>query len=67
VTVKAVTDRRGPAAKAQLLYEETEESIRKREAISAQLQFEHPPEFDLPGRPSKKDRRAILKFTKRGW
>jgi ribosome-associated heat shock protein Hsp15 len=67
VTVKGVTDRRGPAAKAQLLYEETEESIRRREAVSAQLKFERPPEFDLPGRPSKKDRRAILKFTKRGW
>jgi ribosome-associated heat shock protein Hsp15 len=67
VIIKGVTDLRGPAAQAQLLYEETEESIHKREAISAQLKFERPPEFDLSGRPSKKDRRAILKFTKRGW
>ena len=67
VIIKGVTDLRGPAAKAQLLYEETKESIRKREAISVQLKFERPPEFDLPGRPSKKDRRAMVKFTKRGW
>jgi ribosome-associated heat shock protein Hsp15 len=67
VIVRGVTDLRGPATKAQLLYQETEESIRKREAISTQLKFERPPEFDLPGRPSKKDRRAMVKFTKRGW
>jgi len=34
---------------------------------SAQLKLERPPEFHSPGRPSKKDRRAVLRFTKRGW
>jgi ribosome-associated heat shock protein Hsp15 len=67
VVVKGLTKLRGPAAEAQVLYEETEESIRKREAISAHLRFERPPEFNIPGRPSKKDRRAVLRFTKRGW
>ena len=67
VAVKGLAKLRGPAAEAQLLYEETEESIRKREAISAQFKFERPPEFNIPGRPSKKDRRAVLRFTKRGW
>ena len=67
VVIKGLAKLRGPAAEAQLLYEETEESIRKREAISAQFKFERPPEFNLPGRPSKKDRRAVLRFTKRGW
>jgi ribosome-associated heat shock protein Hsp15 len=67
VVVKGLAKLRGPAAEAQLLYEETEESIRKREAISAQFKFERPPEFNIPGRPSKKDRRAVLRFTKRGW
>ena len=67
VVVKGVAKVRGPAAEAQLLYEETEESIRKREAASAQLKLERPPEFHIPGRPSKKDRRAVLRFTKRGW
>ena len=67
VVVKGLAKLRGPAAKAQLLYEETEESIRKREATSAQFKFQRPPEFNIPGRPSKKDRRAVLRFTKRGW
>lgn len=67
VVVKALAKLRGPASQAQLLYEETEESIRKREAASAQLKFERPPQFNILGRPSKKDRRAVLRFTKRGW
>jgi ribosome-associated heat shock protein Hsp15 len=67
VIVEAVTAQRGPASRAQLLYRETEESVRKREAVSAQLKFERGPEFDLPGRPSKKDRRAMARFTKREW
>jgi ribosome-associated heat shock protein Hsp15 len=67
VVVKGLAKLRGPASEAQLLYEETEESIRRRELTSAQLKLERPPEFDSPGRPSKKDRRAVLRFTKRGW
>src|ERR1043166_9408560 len=53
VIVKAGATHRGPASEAQLLYEETEESARKREAVSAQLKLERPVGFDLPGRPSK--------------
>ena len=67
VVVKGLAKLRGPAPEAQLLYEETAESIRKRELASAQLKLERPPEFHSPGRPSKKDRRAVLRFTKRGW
>ena len=67
VVVKGLAKVRGPASEAQLLYEETEESIRRRELTSAQLKLERPPEFHSPGRPSKKDRRAVLRFTKRSW
>ena len=67
VIVKGVAKNRGPASEAQLLYEETEESVRGRQTVSARLRLERPPEFNLPGRPSKKDRRAIQRFTKRGW
>jgi len=67
VIVKAIAKLRGPAPQAQLLYQETEESAHKREAAIAQLRLERPPEFDHSGRPSKKDRRAIARFTKRGW
>jgi ribosome-associated heat shock protein Hsp15 len=67
VIIKDITRMRGPASQAQQLYDETEESVRQREATIAQLKLERPPEFDTPGRPSKKDRRAIARFTKRGW
>ena len=67
IIVKTTARLRRPVAQAQQLYEETEESRRKREAAIAQLRLERPPELDVPGRPSKKNRRAIQRFTKRGW
>jgi len=67
IVVKDVSRGRGPAPKAQLLYGENEDSRRKREAAAAQMQFERGVEFASPGRPSKRDRREIAKFTKRGW
>ncbi|MBM4259974.1 MAG: hypothetical protein FJ145_00860 [Deltaproteobacteria bacterium] len=66
VIVKEVARLRGPAPQAQLLYDETEESVRKREAAAAQMKLERPAEFDSYGRPTKKDRRDIARF-KRGW
>ena len=67
VIVKGSSRLRGPAFQAQQLYEETEESKRKREAAAAQLKLERPTEFDSPGRPSKKDRRAMERWTRRRW
>ena len=67
VTVKVVSRLRGPAAQAQQFYDETEESVSRREAAIARLKLERSPEFDSPGRPSKKDRRAIERWTRRGW
>ena len=67
VIVKDLSRLRGPASQAQQLYEETEESKRKREAAAAQLKLERPAEFDSRGRPSKKDRRAMERWTRRRW
>jgi ribosome-associated heat shock protein Hsp15 len=67
VVVKDVSRLRGPAPLAQQLYEETEESKLKREATAAQLKLERPPELDSLGRPSKKDRRAMERWTRRRW
>jgi ribosome-associated heat shock protein Hsp15 len=67
VVVKHVAKLRGPAPQAHLLYQETEASMRRREAAIARLKLERPPEVDYSGRPSKKDRRSIARFTKRGW
>lgn len=67
VIVKSVARLRGPAAQAQLLYDETEESLRQRQTAAAQFKLERPAEFAAPGRPTKRDRRAISRFTKRSW
>ena len=67
IIVRDVARLRGPARHAQQLYQETEASVSQRQAAMAQLKLERPPEFDFPGRPSKKDRRAIQRFTKKGW
>ena len=66
VTVKALSDRRGPAKEAVLLYEESIESRERREALGEQRrlsQFGSPPPT---GRPTKQDRRRIVRFTQRG-
>jgi ribosome-associated heat shock protein Hsp15 len=65
VVVKEVARLRGPAPRAQQLYEESAESIAKRAAAMAQMKLERGPEFDNPGRPSKKDRRAMERWTGR--
>lgn len=60
VTVKALSEVRGPATVAQTLYEETAESITQRDQLTANRQAQnlaHPEH-----RPSKKDRRQIHKF-----
>jgi ribosome-associated heat shock protein Hsp15 len=60
VVVKALSDRRGPAKEAQLLYEETPESIAEREKVAAEMRDMPPPLFK--GRPTKKDRRELERF-----
>ncbi|AXY60282.1 RNA-binding S4 domain-containing protein [Acinetobacter sp. WCHAc010052] len=60
VTVKALSSVRGPAPVAQLLYEETEVSIARRELIATQRKLHNLARPD--NRPSKKDRRDINKF-----
>jgi ribosome-associated heat shock protein Hsp15 len=67
IIVKGTSNYRGPATDAAALYEESEESRSKRQSAMAQLKLERPPDFDTPRRPSKKDRRAISKFTNRRW
>ena len=67
IIVQGVARVRGPAGQAQALYEETEESRSRREATAAQLKLERPREFDSGGRPTKKDRRAMDRWTRRAW
>lgn len=59
VDVRALAERRGPAAEAALLYEETPESIAAREQAATERRLAAPP--SLGSRPSKRDRRAFDK------
>ena len=69
VLVVALSDRRGPAAVAALLYQETTASIDVRAKLSEQLRMAPAAfVFEDKGRPSKKDRRDIerLRDARRG-
>jgi ribosome-associated heat shock protein Hsp15 len=59
VDVRGLAERRGPAAEAALLYEETTESVAAREKAAAERRVAAPP--SLGSRPSKRDRRAFDK------
>lgn len=59
VVVKALSDRRGPAAQAAGLYEETAESRAARGTMAAQLKTLSAAFDREQGRPTKKDRREI--------
>ena len=65
VTVRGLSERRGPASEAQTLYEETPESVHNREMLATQLKAMPAPVFRSKGRPTKQERRAIDRF-KRG-
>lgn len=60
VLVRALSGARGPAPVAQLLYEETPESIAARECAAEQRRLAPEPAAALQeGRPTKRDRRNI--------
>ena len=66
VEVLLLSDVRGPAAVAQTLYRETEESRELRQKVAAERKAMHQFEILPQGRPSKRDRRHIIQFRGRG-
>ena len=63
VLVRGIDERRGPAPQAQTLYEETAESIERREARRQQRRvFVEPGESIEGGRPTKRDRRQLAQL-----
>lgn len=62
VIVQALSEKRGPAPEARLLYEETAASIAAREAEQQRRKFTVEPAADLHGRPTKRDRRQLQRF-----
>ena len=67
VVVRALSEKRGPASQAALLYEETPESIEDRERLN--LARKTQPQTALresgKGRPTKRERRQIISFTQK--
>lgn len=66
VVVKALSEQRRGAPEAQLLYEETLESIEQRQQHLEQRKT-LPRHLQTEGRPSKKDRRLIHQFKNSQW
>ncbi len=63
VEVRGLSERRGPASEAALLYSETAESLKERERVAFQLKAAHVlfvPETNE--RPTKRDRRQLARL-----
>lgn len=64
VLVSALSDKRGSAPQAALLYEETPESIEKRLLQAEQRKMQRAMNPLAAGRPTKQDRRKIHRFKR---
>jgi ribosome-associated heat shock protein Hsp15 len=63
VSVRKLSERRGPASEARELYAETEESLAARLGAIERRRLMAEPGSSIRGRPSKKDMRLIHRFT----
>ncbi len=66
VEVKGICDVRGPASVAQTLYAETGESAAARRAELERRKVFHEPAAERHGRPTKRERRVIDRFSGEG-
>ena len=65
INVRVLSDHRGPASEAQLLYEETTESRTERERLREMRRLAPTPAYEEGGRPTKRDRRDMAKVKRR--
>ena len=63
IQVLGISDVRGGAPQARLLYQETEESVSKRENDHEARKLYREPGTTIKGRPTKRDRRALSKAS----
>ena len=63
VEVRGLSERRGPAAEARKLYQETAASRAERERRTALRRWSAEPAADIKGRPTKRDRRRLEALT----
>lgn len=62
IAVLELSSRRGPAATAQTLYRESEESRLKRERMAEQRKLEREEHAGRERRPDKRQRRRLMRF-----
>lgn len=67
ITVRAVSERRGPPRDAQLLYDETPEGRAERERLAEAHKIAPAPTYQGKGRPTKKQRREIERLEGEGF
>ena len=65
IEVLGESEQRGPASVAMTLYVESEQSVKARETMAAQMKALGPPVFREKGKPGKKERRAIDRWRGR--
>ncbi len=63
ISILALSDKRGPATAARSLYEESAESLARRQAHLDERRMQLNPAATLKGRPTKRDRRRIRRFS----
>lgn len=62
IEVLALSDKRGPASQARLLYAEDEASQKRREQAQEARPLTTDPSLERHGRPTKRDRRQLEKL-----
>ena len=65
ITVLAMSERRGPAAEAAKLYDESAESRAARQQLAATMKAERQSNPFQKGRPTKRQRRQIIRFERK--
>ena len=64
ISVTEIAEKRVSAKQAQLLYSESEKSIRQREELVETKRIERKASADYGGRPDKKQRRSLLRLQR---
>jgi len=62
LVVRGITEQRKSAPLAQLLYEETPESMLTRQTAAENRRFYNEPSQNIAGRPTKRNRRALERW-----
>ena len=65
IAVKSLADQRRSAAEAVLLYEETADSLKTRTLLKEQLKLNNAMHPHPKGRPTKRERRKLIRFTQK--